>query len=64
VAFAEDERHLLVTSMVDGTLRKVTTDTAELLDIARSRVTRTFTDTECAVYRIDPCPTLDEVRTG
>jgi WD40 repeat protein len=64
VAFAEDERHLLVTSMVDGTLRKVTTDTAELLDIARSRVTRTFTDTECSVYRIDPCPSLEEVRAG
>jgi hypothetical protein len=45
-------------------LRNVMTDTEELLDIARERITRGFTDTECNTYHIDPCPTLKEIRQG
>jgi len=35
----------------------VTLDPETLLDTARSRLTRTFTQSECATYGIDPCPT-------
>ena len=35
-----------------------------LLEIARSRLLRTFTDQECLTYRIDPCPSLEELRGG
>jgi WD40 repeat protein len=64
VDFVGDTGHLLVTALESGELRKVTTDTEELLGIARERITRGFTNTECNTYHIDPCPTLDEVREG
>ena len=64
VDFVGDTGHLLVTALETGELRKVTSDTEELLGIARSRVTRGFTRTECSTYRIDPCPTLEEIRQG
>ncbi|MDH3308035.1 MAG: hypothetical protein OEO77_11020, partial [Acidimicrobiia bacterium] len=34
-----------------------------LLDLARSSLLRSFTEQECLTYRIDPCPTLDEMRS-
>jgi DNA-binding SARP family transcriptional activator/WD40 repeat protein len=64
VDFVDDGRHLLVTAMDTGDLHKVTTDTEELLDIALDRVTRGLTETECSTYRIDPCPTLEEMRAA
>jgi len=64
VAFIGDGRHLAVSNMATGELLVVTIDNEELIEIARSRVTRGFTDTECATYRIDPCPTLEEIRQG
>ena len=36
----------------------------ELLDFALGRVTRGFTEGECLTYRIDPCPSLEEIRGG
>ena len=64
VGFVGDGNHLSATDNAHGELRRVTIDTEELLDIARSRVTRGLTETECSTYRIDPCPTLDEIRAG
>ena len=64
VDFVGDTGHLLVTAVETGELRKVTSDTEELLEIARSEVTRGFTETECTTYHIDPCPTLEEIREG
>jgi hypothetical protein len=55
---------VVATANATGEVRKLTTDTEELLDIARQRVTRGLTGTECETYRIDPCPTLDEIRQG
>jgi hypothetical protein len=54
---------LLVTTS-DGPVLVLTLDWEELLDVARSRVTRSFSEEECEVYHIDPCPTLDELRDG
>jgi hypothetical protein len=42
----------------------VTIDVSELIDIARSQVTRSFTEGECTAYHIDPCPTLEETQSG
>jgi DNA-binding SARP family transcriptional activator/WD40 repeat protein len=63
VVFVTDQQ-LAVTDNTSGTLRMFTIDTTELLELARSRVTRAFTTTECATYRIDPCPTLEDIRSG
>lgn len=40
----------------------LTIDSTELVQIARDRITRGFTDQECEFYRLDPCPTLEELR--
>ena len=48
----------------DGQLRVVTIDTDELLEIARNSLTRGFTEDECDRYNFDPCPTLDQLRSG
>lgn len=56
-----DDRHLAV--VVTGTgLLIMTVDPSELADTVRSSLTRTFTTTECATYRIEPCPTLEEIQ--
>ncbi len=64
VVFADDDRHLFVGDRNGGDLFLITIDPDELIDIARSRITRTFTDQECTTYNIDPCPTLEEVQAG
>ena len=40
-----------------------TIDTSELISFAKARITRGFTEQECATYGIDPCPTLDEIKS-
>lgn len=59
--FANSDRHLLVT-LETGDRYHFTLDPDELLSIARSRLTRGFTDSECTRFEIEPCPTLDELR--
>lgn len=58
-----EEQHLLVIP-VDRPAMVVTIDVSELIDIARSQVTRSFTEGECTTYHIDPCPTLEEIQSG
>lgn len=41
---------------------QMTVDPDILIDHARQRLTRSFTEAECATYDIDPCPTLGELR--
>lgn len=60
VEFAEGDRHLVVT-LKDATTYEYTLDPIELLDIARSRLSRGFTDAECVSYGLDPCPTLEDM---
>lgn len=49
------DNHLMITP-ISGPGIVVTTDVDELLEVAKSRVTRDFTASECAAYHIDPCP--------
>ena len=51
------ERHLLVTERDGPAAYVMTADVDELLEIARSRVTRELTDEECQTYlHVDACP--------
>ena len=62
VGFVDDD-HLMVVPQ-DGNILVFTINTAELLEIARDRVTRGFSATECETYRIAPCLTVQEIRNG
>jgi WD40 repeat protein len=62
VAFVTDD-HLGVL-LADGNLRVVTMDTAELLAIVRGSLTRAFSEAECERFNFDPCPSLEEMRSG
>ncbi len=46
----------------DGTVRIVTIDTNELLGLARQSLTRGFTQDECERFKVEPCPTLADMR--
>lgn len=61
VEFGEDDRHVVAT-LDDATAYEYTLDPTELLDIARSRLSRGFTEAECMTYGLDPCPTLEEMQ--
>ena len=43
-------------TLVDGSLLGFTLDNERLLELAQSRVTRSFTAAECDRFNIDPCP--------
>ena len=57
-----DQDHVLVMSRT-GDAVMITLDNDELMDLAANRVTRSFTDEECSTYGIDPCPTLEAIRS-
>lgn len=61
-AYWIDDEHLVVGTQW-GLWTTITLDTNELVDVAIDRLTRGFTVEECTTYRIDPCPTLDEMRS-
>jgi WD40 repeat protein len=46
-----------------GVWAKIPLGTDSLISLARTNLTRGFTEGECITYRIDPCPTLDEIRS-
>jgi WD40 repeat protein len=58
-----DDSHLAV-GTANGPWTTITLDPAELAAVARSRLRRSFTATECQFYAIDPCPTLEELKGG
>ncbi len=57
-----DDTHLLVTPGFGSEAIVITLDPGELLDIARSRLIRSFTAEECSAFSVDPCPTLNEIK--
>ncbi len=48
----------LAAATLDGSLYVFALDSEQLLDVARTRTLRTFTEAECETYDIDPCPAL------
>jgi len=60
VEFLDDDR--LLVRGYSGPILMYTLDSDRLLEIARSRVTRGFTQTECQTYHIDPCPDLAAIQ--
>jgi WD40 repeat protein len=59
-----DDTHLFVTAGFGSEAIVITLDPDELLDIARSRLIRSFTAEECTRFGIDPCPKLEEIKDG
>jgi WD40 repeat protein len=58
-----DAAHLAVAPET-GSMLIMTLDVDELLAVARRSISRGFSKTECATYDIEPCPSLDELRSG
>ncbi len=57
-----DDRRLFIAGG-DDSAAIVTTDVAELIELARSRLTRGFSAAECETFNFgDECPTLEELR--
>jgi WD40 repeat protein len=54
MAFSPDGKHIILGDY-RGTLRTITLDLEELTALARSRLTRELTESECAHYRIESC---------
>ena len=61
VEFIDGDSRLLITSST-GPVEIITLDHDELVQIARSRISRTFTSQECEFFDLDPCPTIDDMR--
>ena len=55
----EDE---LVVGTRTGVWARISFRPDTLIDLARTGLTRGFTSEECETYRIDPCPSLEELR--
>jgi hypothetical protein len=61
--FHPDGKHLIAEDL-DGTIQVLTLDSEELIGLAKLRLTRGFTEGECATYHFDPCPTLEDSQSG
>ncbi|CAN5813268.1 hypothetical protein BH23ACT4_BH23ACT4_04240 [soil metagenome] len=48
----------------DGIWARIPLKESDLISLARDNLTRGFSSQECATYRIDSCPTLEEMRDG
>ena len=59
-----DNNHIVVGTGSTGTWGMLTLDFDEVVHRAADQLTRSFTDEECRIYRIDPCPTLEEAQSG
>jgi WD40 repeat protein len=57
-----DDTHVLAVPRWENIGLVVTLDPSELARLANQRITRTFTEVECATYGIDPCPSLAEIK--
>jgi hypothetical protein len=58
-----DEDHVLVGTQT-GAWATISLLDGDLIASAKAALTRSFTRDECTIYRIDPCPTLEQMRGG
>lgn len=63
VAFLDNET-IAVAPQGGGPLLRFTRDSEQLVNIAFDSLNRGLTEAECATYDTDPCPTLEEMRSG
>jgi WD40 repeat protein/DNA-binding SARP family transcriptional activator len=59
LSFSPDGKRLASVNDAPGEVRIWAVDTDELIELAQSRLTRTFTAAECEIYDIEPCPADD-----
>jgi WD40 repeat protein len=57
-----DETHIVI-GAATGLWTTITLDLEELKELAVSRLTRGFTAGECETYRIEPCPSLETIKS-
>ena len=62
-ANARSNEDTVLIGTTNGVWATVPLRTDHLIASAAAAVTRGFTAFECSTYRIDPCPTLDEIRS-
>ena len=53
----------LLVGTIDGRWGQLSLDSRALLVRAQAGLRRSFTDAECQLYGIDPCPTLEEIKS-
>jgi DNA-binding SARP family transcriptional activator/WD40 repeat protein len=58
------DEETLVVGTGNGPWTVVTLDPDRLLGAVKASLRRGFTDDECSLYEIEPCPTLEELRGG
>jgi hypothetical protein len=56
-----DDKTMVIGSK-NGVWGRISIDANELVASAQRNLVRGFTNDECAIYRIDPCPSLEEIR--
>lgn len=56
-----DEERLLV-GTYSGRLLTLVLHRSHVVDLARAGLSRTLSESECATYRLEPCPTSRELR--
>jgi hypothetical protein len=56
-----DEETLLIGTNT-GLFGTISISTPDFVENTRASLRRSFTAQECAIYRIDPCPTLAQIR--
>jgi WD40 repeat protein len=58
------DEETLVVGTANGPWTVITLDPDRLLGVVQASLRRGFTDAECSLYEIDPCPTLEELQDG
>ena len=61
IHWIDDETIVIGTST--GQFGTVSLSTEDFLRATQEQLRRSFTNQECVIYRIDPCPTLEEIRS-
>ncbi len=59
-----DNNHVAVGTGSTGTWGIITLDFDEVVQHAANQLTRSFTADECRIYRLQPCPTLEDIRAA
>jgi hypothetical protein len=53
----------LLVGTIDGRWDQLSLDVQDLVAQARDRLRRSFSEVECELYGIDPCPSLEDIQS-